>query len=578
MSHSDQAAHVATIKRSYKGKSYVTHLVRRSFRHDGKVKHETLANLSHLPEHVVQLVARSLQGESFVATDKAVRISGTKPHGHVQAVAAMMAKLGIDRLLGSKPSRQRSLVLALIAERIIFACSKLASLRHWKTTTLAEQFGVEDATLDEVYRSLDWLGTRQADIEARLAERHLRQGGAVLYDVTSSYYEGATCPLAKYGHDRDGKTGRPIIVYGVLADADGRPVAMNVYPGNTGDPSTVADQVHKLRQRFGLERVVLVGDRGMLTQTQIDALRQHQGIGWISALRSPAIRELVERGSLDRSLFDETDLAEIVSPDFPGERLIACYNPLLAERRTRKRAELLDATEARLQKLVAQVARRTKKPLGAAEIGVRAGRIVDRYKVAKHFELTIADGRFSFARKQATIDAEAELDGIYVIRTSESKRKLPAAQTVRTYKDLGNLERAFRTLKGVDLLVRPIYHRVEPRVKAHLLLCLLAYYVQWHLRQAWKPLLFDDQQWAEERRTRDPVKPPEPSESAKEKKTKRQTESGLPVHSFRTLLAHLGARSRCQCDVIIGDSQHCFVQLADADPVQAEAIRLLDAA
>jgi hypothetical protein len=570
------AAHVAKITRKHGGKTYVSFLVRRSFRQEGKVKHETLANLSHLPLEVIELVAEALRGEAFVPADKSVRIVATKPHGHVQAVLAMMQRLGIEELLGARPSRERTLVVAMIAERVLFPSSKLAVTRHWHSTTLAEELGVADANVNELYAALDWLGRRQADIERKLAARHLRDGDAVLYDVTSSYYEGATCPLARYGHDRDGKTGRPIIVYGVLGDREGRPVAIEVYPGNTGDPTTVPDQADKLRQRFGLEHIVLVGDRGMLTQTQIDALRQHPGLGWISALRSDAIRQLLETGALERSLFDEVDLAEISSPDFPGERLVACFNPLLADRRRAKRQALLAATEIKLGRLAASVQRRTKKPLSAVAIGLAAGKVVNRYKVAKHFTLSIAEGAFAWQRDQASIEQEQLLDGIYVIRTSEPKRRLSAPDTVRTYKGLAGLERVFRTLKSIDLLVRPIHHRVEPRVKAHLLLCLLAYYVTWHLREAWKPLLFDDEELAANRATRDPVKPPEPSESAQTKRKTRQTALGHPAHSFRTLLQHLAARSRCTCAVATGGTEHTYAQLADADPLQADALRLIE--
>lgn len=571
------ACHVAKITRKYRDKTYTSFLLRRSFRQQGKVKHETLANLSHLPQEVIQLVQRSLQGESFVPADERFTLRTSKPQGHVQAVLTMIRKLDLEDLLASKPSRQRSLVVALIAERVLFPCSKLAVTRHWHTTTLADELGVADATVDELYSALDWLAGRQPDIEAKLAARHLGEKSVVLYDVSSSYYEGQTCPLAQHGYNRDGKRGQPIIVYGVLAEAQGRPVALTVYPGNTGDPTTVPDQVEKLRERFGLARVVLAGDRGLLTETQIDTLKTHPGLGWISALRSDAIRALVDEGNLEPSLFDEVDLAEIRSPDFPGERLVACYNPLLAERRAAKRQQLLQATERALEKLAAAVQRRTKTPLNAVAIGLRAGKIIGRWKMAKHFQLTIADGTFTWERDTASLARETALDGLYVIRTSEPKRTLSAANAVRTYKDLANLERVFRGLKGLDLLVRPIFHRVEPRVVAHLLLCLLAYYVQWHLRQAWQSLLFDDEELADQRRTRDPVKPAQPSASAQQKKKVRQNADGLPLHSFRTLLAHLGARTRCRIEVTTDTGTHSFEQLSEADAVQAEALRLLQA-
>src|SRR3954454_12832404 len=366
------AVHVATTTRVYKGKTYVTHLLRRSIRRGKTVTHETLGNLSHLPDHLIELIKRSLKGETFVPASDAVRTTRARPHGHVEAILAMIRRLGLDSLIASRPSRQRDLVLALIAERLLFPCSKLATTRHWHDTTLAEELQLQDATEDELYAAMDWLLERQNAIETRLAKRHLSDGGLVFYDVSSSYYEGETCPLARHGHDRDGKAGRPIIVYGVLTDGDGRPVAVQGYPGDTGDPTTVPDQVQKLSRQFGLSRIVLVGDRGRLTRTQINTLKKHPGLGWISALRSEAIRGLLADGHVNRSLFDDVNLAEIASPESPGERLLACYNPLLAEKRRQKRASLLAATEAQLTKLARGVSRRTKKPLSAAEIGVKA--------------------------------------------------------------------------------------------------------------------------------------------------------------------------------------------------------------
>ena len=398
----------------------------------------------------------------------------------------------------------------------------------------------------------------------------------MLYDVTSSYYEGKTCPLARFGHDRDGKTGLPIIVYGVLTDADGRPVAVQVYPGNTGDPKTVPDQVETLTKRFGLSRVVLVGDRGMLTQTQIDTLKKHPGLGWISALRSGAIRRLLADGLLVRKDLEAQRLAEITSPEFPGERLVACYNPQLAEQRRQKRQDLLAATQAELEALAASVAKASKRPETAAEIGVRAGKIISHYKVAKHFNLTIRDGHLSWARKVSAITNEEMLDGIYVIRTSEPAKRLTAADSVRSYKRLGLVEQAFRGLKGIDLLVRPIHHRTADRVRAHILLCLLAYYVEWHLRQAWKSLLFEDEELKLERQWRDPVAPAQASTSARQKKKTHKTPDGLPVQSFRTLIAHLGTRCRNTCVASADSSETTFHQLTEADPLQAAALKLIE--
>jgi transposase len=571
-----RTVHVAKITNTVKGITYTSYYLRRSFRQDGKVKHETLGNLSDLPPHVIDLIRRSLKGETFVPAAETFRTLRALPHGHVEAILTMIRRLGLDSLIASRPSRQRDLVLAMIAERLLFPCSKLATTRHWQDTTLAEELHIEDATEDELYAAMDWLLERQKAIETKLAQRHLTNGGLVLYDVSSSYYEGETCPLARFGHDRDGKTGRPIIVYGVLGDADGRPVAVQVYPGDTGDPTTVPDQVAKLSRQFGLSRIVLVGDRGMLTQTQINTLKEHPGLGWISALRSEAIRGLLEDGHLNRSLFDEVNLAEIASPDFPGERLFACYNPLLAEKRRQKRAALLAATEAKLAKLAQAVSRRTKAPLSAAAIGVKAGRVIGRHKMAKHIRLTIHDGVFTWEHDAESIKREGMLDGIYGIRTSEPAEQLSAADGVRSYKRLSQVEQAFRCLKGIDLLVRPIHHRLEPRVRAHVLICVLAYYVEWHLRRAWRPLLFEDEELDRDRVVRDPVAAAEPSDSVRRKKTTRQTAAGLPVHSFRTLLAHLGCRSRETYQVVSDPSEATFTRVTELDPVQREALRLLE--
>jgi hypothetical protein len=571
-----RTVHVAKVTNTVKGVTYTSYYLRRSFRQDGKVKHETLGNLSDLPVQVIDLIRRSLKGETFVPAAEAFRSLRTRPHGHVEAILRMIRRLGLEDLIASRPSRPRDLVTALIAERLLFPCSKLATTRHWHDTTLAEELHLEDADEDELYAAMDWLLSRQGAIEAKLAKRHLSDGALVLYDVSSSYYEGEKCPLARYGHDRDGKTGRPIIVYGVLTDGDGRPVAVQVYPGDTGDPTTVPDQVAKLSRQFGLSRIVLVGDRGMLTQTQINTLKEHPGLGWISALRSPAIRDLLKDGHLNRSLFDAVNLAEIASPDFPGERLLACYNPLLAEKRGRKREALLAATEVKLTKLAGAVSRRTKAPLSAAEIGVKAGRVIGRHKMAKHIRLTISDGTFTWERDGESINREQLLDGIYVIRTSEPSERLSAADGVRSYKRLAPVEQAFRCLKGIDLLVRPIHHRLEPRVRAHVLICVLAYYVEWHLRRAWRPLLFADEELDGARAVRDPVAPAQPSDSVRRKKTTHQTAGDLPVHSFRTLLAHLGCRSRETYQVMSDPGGATFARVTELDPVQEEAMRLLE--
>jgi len=566
---------VATTSRKYKDKLYQTHLLRRTFRVGQQVKHETLGNISHLPEALIDIIRRSLAGETFVPASDAFQIQRSLPHGHVQAVLGSLRQLGLEKLIGSKRCRQRDLVVAMIAERLLHPGSKLANTRTWHTSTLGEEMAVSEAAEKEVYDALDWLLARQQRIEKKLAAQHLKEGSVVLYDISSSYYEGRCCPLAKLGHNRDEKKNRPIIVYGVLTDADGRPVAVEVYEGNTGDPTTVPDQVEKLRKRFGLRRAVLVGDRGMLTETQIGKLKEHPGLGWVSALRAGAIRELADSGTLQLSLFDEQNLAEIRSPDYPGERLMACYNPLLAEERKRKREELLTATEKELTRIGKAVARRRKTPLKKDEIGLKVGAVVNRFKMQKHLELTIEDGLLRWERREESIRREAEMDGIYVIRTSEKGEDWSAADTVRRYKSLAQVERVFRTLKGVDLLVRPIFLRTPDHVRAHIFLCLLAYYVEWHMRRKLAPLLFDDEALPEDRWSRDPVAPAKPSAAARKKKCARQTEDGFPVHSFSTLLAALGTRCRNTCQAKSGGSGSSFQMLTEVTPLQAKALRLL---
>jgi transposase len=550
-------------------------LLREGWRKGKKVCKRTLANLTDWPAPKVELLRRVLKEEPLISPTEAFVIERSLPHGHVEAVLETINRIGLDKLVSAKRTRERGLVLAMIVERLIRPCSKLATTRLWHTTTLAELLAVGDADEDELYGAMDWLLARQFRIEKKLAARHLGEGSQVLYDVSSSYYEGHTCPLVYFGHSRDGKRGKPILVYGVLTDRQGRPTAVEVYPGNTADPSTVSDQVSKLKQRFGLERVILVGDRGMLTQTQIEALKAHPGLGWISALRTEKIRQLVEQGPLQRSLFDQQNLAEISSLDFPQERLIACFNPLLGEERRRTREELLAGTEQALQKILKPVQRRTKTPLSAAEIGKKVGKVINRFKVGKHFETTIADGQFSYARRTQVIEREAQLDGLYVIRTSESSQNLSAEDTVRRYKDLAQVERVFRTLKGVDLQIRPIYHRSEARVRAHIFLCLLAYYVEWYMRQAWAPLLFDDEALAVERENRDPVAPAKPSASAKRKKAVRITEDGLPIHSFTTLMAELATRCRNRCRLKADPQSPVIYQDTDPTTLQTRALELI---
>ncbi len=550
-------------------------LLREGWRDGTKTRKRTLANLSEWPPHKIDLFRRLLRDEMLVSPAALFDTERTLPHGHVEAVLGTIRKIGLETVIATKRSRERDLVVAMIAERLLHPCSKLATTRLWHTTTLAEELAVADADEDDLYAAMDWLVARQDRIEQKLAARHLREGAVVLYDVSSSYYEGRTCPLARFGHDRDGHTGRPIIVYGVLTDGDGRPLAVSVYPGNTADPTTVRDQVDTLRGRFGLVRLVLVGDRGMLTQPQIDTLKAAPGLGWITALTSVAIRKLVTQGALQLSLFDHQHLAEISSPDFPGERLMACYNPVLAQERSRKRQALLEATEQGLTKLARNVARRTKKPLAASAIGLKAGKILERHKVGKHYQLTIGEGTFQWMRREEAIAAEAKLDGIYVIRTSEPAERFSAADTVRTYKSLSQVERAFRCLKGIDVLVRPIRHRTEARVPAHIFLCVLAYYVEWHMRRALAPMLFEDHDLPAARPRRDPVLPAQPTASAKAKKATHTTQDGLPVHSFESLIAELASRARNTYRLKSDDSKLTFKQVPAPTPIQRRAYELL---
>jgi len=550
-------------------------LLREAWREGKKIRKRTIANLTHWPSAKVEALRCVLKNETLVASKEAFLIERSIPHGHVEAVLGTIKKLGLDGLLASMRCRERDLVLAMIAERLIHPCSKLATTRLWHMTTLAEELGVSDADEDDLYEAMDWLLARQQRIEKKLAARHLSEGSLVFYDVTSSYYEGRSCPLARFGHDRDGKKGRPIIVYGLMTNGEGCPVAVEVYPGDTGDPSTVSDQAEKLRKRFGLSHLVLVGDRGMLTQAQIEKLKEYSGLGWISALRSYAIRDLVEGGYLQMSLFDQKDLAEIRSPEFPLERLVACFNPLLAEQRGRKRQELLRATEKELGRIAKQVAGRRRTPLGKDEIGKKVGKVIGRFKVGKHFVVTIGEGTFSFVRNEAQIQREEALDGIYVIRTSESVERLSAEDTVRSYKNLAQVERAFRSFKGIDLLIRPIWHHTEEHVRAHIFICMLAYYVEWHMRKALSPLLFEDEELDENRKKRDPVKPAKVSESAKKKKTHRLTPEGLVVQSFDTLLKEFGTRCRNRCQIKLGPKGSTFYQVTEMTPLQNRAFQLL---
>ena len=549
-------------------------LLREGYREGGQVKNRTLANLSAWPPAKVELLRRVLRDEHLAPVDHLFAVVASPHHGHVQAVRRAMRRLGFEALLAARPSRERALVVAMVAARILAPDSKLATTRWWHTTTLPVDLGVADADEDALYAAMDWLLTRQARIEQKLAARHLRAGGLVLYDLTSSSFEGTTCPWAAFGHDRDGKAGKLQVNYGLLSDARGCPVAVSVVPGNTGDPTTLLPAVTRVRTDFGIEQLVLVGDRGMISQTQITALQQLPGVDWITALKTGALRALVTGGHLQLGLFDERNLFELTSPDFPGERLVACRNPELATLRARKRQALLEATRQELEKVRGMVAR--KRLTGQDAIGVRVGKVVNKYKVAKHFRLDIRADGFDFALDAPQVAAEAALDGLYVLRTSVPPARLGAADAVRSYKQLSQVERAFRTLKTIDLEVRPIHHRLEDRVRAHIFLCLLAYYVEWHMRAAWRPLLFADEDQAA-KATRDPGAPAARSAAALRKVHTKRLDDGTAVHSFRTLLTELSGlvRNICRRQDAAAD-EPTFTVLTTPNAKQQRAYDLLE--
>ncbi len=553
-------------------------LLRESSRSAGKVLKRTLANLSAWPATQIEALRRLLKGDALVAPSDAFQIQRSLPHGHVAAALGTLRRLGLEPLLSRSPGSERDLVVAMIVARILEPASKLATTRglHPQTATssLASVLGVDEAIEEtQLYRALDWLLARQKSIENALAKRHLSEGSLVLYDVSSTYFEGRCCPLARFGHSRDERSANPQIVFGLLTDSEGCPVAVEVFEGNTGDPKTVAAQVSKLRQRFQLKQVILVGDRGMLTSARIrEDLQPQPGLAWISALKSVQIQTLVRTGALQLSLFDQRELAEIQHPSYPGERLIACRNPLLAEERKRKRNELLEATEKQLKK-IEEKTQRKKKPLrGRKEIGLAVGKILGRYKMGKHFRLFIEEDGFRCERKQDNIEREAALDGIYVIRTSVPAQTLSPEKVVGHYKRLSEVERAFRSLKSVDLKVRPIYHHLADRVRAHVLLCMLAYYVEWHMRRALAPILFDDDDpQAAEAARKSIVSPAERSPQAKSKDNLKKTADGMPVHSFQTLLKDLATLTLNQVRV----GEQMLPMLATATPLQQRALQLL---
>jgi transposase len=555
-------------------------LLRESFRENGKVHNRTLANISRWPPAQIAALREVLKGATAVSSGESFQILRSLPHGHVAAVTGALRQLGLEAIIDRRWSRARDLAVAMIAARILDPCSKLATARALHPDTLSSSLSVHldlgAVDEDELYRAMDWLLERQPAIEAALAKRHLAEGGLVLYDLTSAYFEGRHCELARLGHSRDDKGGKLQIVFGLLTNATGCPVAVEVWEGNMADPKTVPAQVQKLRQRFGLKRLVLVGDRGMITSARIrEDFSADSGIGWITALRATSIQKLASEGALQLSLFDTADLAEIAHPDYPGERLIVCFNPILAEERARKREDLLLATEKELEKIAAAT-QREKRPLrGRHAIGLRAGRVLGRFKMGKHYQIHIEDDGFRYTRKAENIEREKKLDGIYVIRTNVPADSMPAPDVVRSYKQLSGVERAFRSLKTVDLHVRPIHHRLADRVRAHVLLCMLAYYVEWHMRDKLAPLLFDDHDRAgAQLRSDSVVKPARRSAAAERKALTKQTADGKPVHSFQSLLADLATLTinRIQpANQIVPP----FEKLATPTPLQELAFALL---
>lgn len=551
-----------------------TYLLRESYREGQRVRKRTLANLSSLSDEQIFAMRAILRGEPVVPPVDLFEAIASRAHGHVQAVRGAMQQLGFAQLIGTRASAERDRVCAMVAARILAPHTKLATTRWWHTTTLAQVFGVEDANENDLYHAMDWLLERQAAIEQRLAKRHLKAGGLVLYDLSSSYFEGTHCPLAKLGHNRDGKKGKLQVNYGLVTDRRGCPVAVSVFDGATVDCKTVLPQVERIQADFGIEHMVVVGDRGMISQKAIEEFKGVPGVAWITALKSAQIRALAEEGGLQMGLFDEHNLFEFTHPDYPGERLVACRNPQLAQLRAAKRSDLLRATAAELDKVRAMLTR--GKLTGADNIGVRVGRVVNKYKVAKHFELAIENTRFSYRIRQEKVDAEAALDGIYVLRTPLRATILDTPEVVRSYKSLSDVERAFRSLKTVDLKVRPIHHRLPQRVRAHILLCVLAYYVEWHMREAWRALLFADEDQAAKAK-RDPVAPAMRSQQAEHKAHTHTLSDGTPAHSFRTLLDELSTIVRNTCRTTSEATQApTFTVVTQPNPIQQRALKLLE--
>ncbi len=563
------AIHVVTNRRQGKGREYVTHLLRRSYREGGKVRNETVGNISHLPAELVELVRAGLRGEPVGVLSEGFSIERSLPAGHVNAALVMAKRLELARLLDRSPSRERDLVVAMICQRAIAPASKLGTVRAFGQSTLADELGVADADEDDLYGAMDWLLERQAGIEDRLARRHLTDGELVLYDVSSSYFEGRCCELAKLGYSRDQRRGSRQIIYGLLCDQRGRPVCVEVFSGELHDDKTLPSQIEKLKARFALAKVVGVSDRGMVTKANLELMREADGVGWITALKAPQIQKLAREGELQLSLFDQTNLAEITSEEYPGERLVVCRNPLVAAERARKRAELLEATERGLEAIAQRVQRGTLH--GADQIGLQVGPALKRYKVKKHFPIQITDTSFSYQRKTEQINTETALDGIYVLRTSVPDAELSTGDIVRSYKNLEQVERAFRTFKGPELEIRPIHHHLDIRVRAHVVLCMLAYYLTWHLRHAWAPMLFKDETPPLQP---DPVAKATRSAAAQRKARTKRTTTEDPAHSYKSLLAELSTLTRNT--IRLPGTTATFYKHARPTTLQARALDLAE--
>ena len=554
-----------------------TYLLRRSYRDGKKVCKETLANLTSLSIDQIEAMRMILKGQKLVPVEEAFDVIKSRQHGTVQAVLKTMERLGFKNLIASKSSKERDLVVAMVAARIIDPDTKLATTRWWHNTTLPTELNVADATENDLYKAMDWLLDHKKYIEPKLARRHLGDGSNLLYDLSSSYFEGDKCPLAKRGYNRDRKKGKLQVNYGLLTDERGCPITVRVVDGNVSDTKTFMPQIDQIRDEFGIKKMVIIGDRGMVSQKQIDQIHNHGGIDWITALRSGSIRKLIDDKSIQPELFDERNLFEIEHPDYPGERLIACRNPYLAKHRAKTRQSLLEKTIERLEKVQKSVQNGRIK--GADKIGIKVGKIIDKYKVAKHFDIAIGEDSFDFSINQERVAKESALDGVYVIRTSVSKDSMDAETAVRNYKNLSQVERAFRSMKSIDLMVRPIHHRLGNRVRAHIFLCMLAYYVQWHMRRAWSSLLFtdEDEKW---RKMRDPVATAQPSKSAKAKKssgTKHSDEDKRSFHSFRTLLSSLSTIVQNTCKVIHEKSKNLtFETVTKPDKTQHKALELIE--